>query len=403
MSAIGGILYLKNEGIDFNVLNKMHRSLALRGRKYSDAFVFNNIGIFYNESDVSEKTNNRQPFIFTRQGYTHALCMDSNGLNVRAAGEKYLFEGIDFLGTLKGAFSLALYDSQRQILLLARDKQGRKPLFYRIYNNKIYFSSEVKGILDGTEVPAIVDCRSLWGHIISPAGIFRAVNMYPDICEVLPGECVIFTKTDMCKFFYRERNDVKAIKPTIKKPYREKIISPYQSFKTDKLQEYLSNALIAFDYPQFDVFMPPVMELLENLYSTEVHSVFFFDETRRKNICYAREREDRLGSFYSINVAGVQTKTVANIDYDCLDKTEKILCKMLTSMNERKMCMLKEAFGEYKPERLIKMLDRKSSEDTERNIRSLGMLYQTADWLESREFKLDNRCDDFYYSALSII
>ncbi len=54
--------------------------------------------------------------------------------------------GVDFIKRLNGIFAFALWDKERQQLLLARDPMGVKPLYYTIVNGFLVFSSELKGI-----------------------------------------------------------------------------------------------------------------------------------------------------------------------------------------------------------------------------------------------------------------
>lgn len=52
--------------------------------------------------------------------------------------------GIDCFNYFDGMFALAIWDKEKQQLVLARDHAGIKPLYYYINNEKLYFASEVK-------------------------------------------------------------------------------------------------------------------------------------------------------------------------------------------------------------------------------------------------------------------
>jgi asparagine synthase (glutamine-hydrolysing) len=56
--------------------------------------------------------------------------------------------GLDFLKKLRGMFALCVYDSEKKILILARDNIGKKPLYYHFDDNGIIFASEIKAILE---------------------------------------------------------------------------------------------------------------------------------------------------------------------------------------------------------------------------------------------------------------
>lgn len=60
-------------------------------------------------------------------------------------------KGKEGLKDFNGFFALALYDKKNQNLLLARDRSGIKPLYYRIKDGCFRFSSDVRGVMVGTE------------------------------------------------------------------------------------------------------------------------------------------------------------------------------------------------------------------------------------------------------------
>jgi asparagine synthase (glutamine-hydrolysing) len=55
------------------------------------------------------------------------------------------------LNKLKGIFAFALWDAQTEELLLARDHVGVKPLYYALKEDILYFSSELGGVIEGTQ------------------------------------------------------------------------------------------------------------------------------------------------------------------------------------------------------------------------------------------------------------
>ena len=71
----------------------------------------------------------------------------------------YLYEelGEDFLEVLNGMFALAIWDSRRQRLLLARDHAGIKPLYYWQDGRRLYFASEIKALVQAPEVKRELD------------------------------------------------------------------------------------------------------------------------------------------------------------------------------------------------------------------------------------------------------
>lgn len=71
---------------------------------------------------------------------------------------------------LNGMFVFALYDTEQQILFLARDRAGEKPLYYHYANGTLRFASELKGLLADPTLPRRInpeslDCYLLMGFV----------------------------------------------------------------------------------------------------------------------------------------------------------------------------------------------------------------------------------------------
>jgi asparagine synthase (glutamine-hydrolysing) len=73
--------------------------------------------------------------------------------------------GVDCLARLKGMFALALFDAKCRTLLLARDRAGEKPLYYRAQAGEIRFASELKGLLADPDLARRVDAESFEAYL----------------------------------------------------------------------------------------------------------------------------------------------------------------------------------------------------------------------------------------------
>jgi asparagine synthase (glutamine-hydrolysing) len=85
---------------------------------------------------------------------------------------------------LRGMFAFALWDRRRRRLLIARDRVGKKPLFYADRDGEFWFGSEVKAILEDPEVPRDVDSQAIdaylrFGYVPDPQSSFHALRKLP--------------------------------------------------------------------------------------------------------------------------------------------------------------------------------------------------------------------------------
>ncbi|HLQ67525.1 MAG TPA: asparagine synthase (glutamine-hydrolyzing), partial [Candidatus Limnocylindrales bacterium] len=92
--------------------------------------------------------------------------------------------GPEALQQLTGMFALAVFDTKARVLLLARDRMGKKPLYWHDDGSRIVFASELKALLLHPGVPRDVDESAVvesltFGYITSPRSIWKGVNKLP--------------------------------------------------------------------------------------------------------------------------------------------------------------------------------------------------------------------------------
>lgn len=114
-----------------------------------------------------------------RRGHTFRT-----GSDVEVILHLYEEHGDRFLEHLSGMYGIALWDARRKRLILARDRLGQKPLYYRAGNGSLEFASEVKALLAVSrsapeiDVDAVRDYLSL-GYAVAPATIFKGIRKLP--------------------------------------------------------------------------------------------------------------------------------------------------------------------------------------------------------------------------------
>src|SRR5579862_4462391 len=87
---------------------------------------------------------------------------------------------------MRGMFAFALWDSRKRRLLLARDRLGVKPLYYRLEPGRIVFASELRALRELCEQPLEVNSQSVYDffgfrYVPSPHTFYKGVE------KLLPG------------------------------------------------------------------------------------------------------------------------------------------------------------------------------------------------------------------------
>ena len=150
------------------------------------AIVFN--GEIYNFEEIRSTLE--------KKGYTFFSNCDTE-----VVLKAYLEYGEFFLQHLNGMFAIAIYDFRNDLLLLARDRLGKKPLYYYKKNKTIVFSSELKPIMQypyfQKKIRADIIARYLVrSTIVSPDTIFE------DTYKLRPGEYIIYKDGTVNKKMY---------------------------------------------------------------------------------------------------------------------------------------------------------------------------------------------------------
>jgi asparagine synthase (glutamine-hydrolysing) len=91
--------------------------------------------------------------------------------------------GQSFVSKLNGMFAIALWDSTKKKLILARDRMGIKPLYYAVRGDTLLFASETKAILQAP-IERTVDLHSLYtilnlGYVPGERTLLEGVSKLP--------------------------------------------------------------------------------------------------------------------------------------------------------------------------------------------------------------------------------
>jgi len=142
--------------------------------------------------------------------------------------------GPEALGRLAGMFAFAIWDGRSGRLLLARDRLGKKPLYWFFDGETFAFASELKGLLPAFPGPREIDPEALsdylqLGYVPEPRTIFKGIR------KLRPAEHLVFDGREPVTKRYWEPVEIAA------RPPRE--AAPTDSGRDEQLEELLKQAV----------------------------------------------------------------------------------------------------------------------------------------------------------------
>ncbi|CAN0189444.1 unnamed protein product, partial [Phaeothamnion confervicola] len=96
----------------------------------------------------------------------------------------YLEYGDEFATHMHGMFAASIWDEQKSRGLLARDRAGKKPLYYMVHDGALWYASEIKALLQVPGFVRRIDEEALhhylsYKNVPSPGTIFQGISQLP--------------------------------------------------------------------------------------------------------------------------------------------------------------------------------------------------------------------------------
>ena len=202
MCGIAGILDLRGRGVGRPQVERLCARLVHRGPDEGGAYADGPVALGQRRLSIIDLSGGHQPMgnedgtvwitfngeIYNfqelrpeleRQGHRFATSSDTEVIL-----HAYEQHGEDCLSRFRGMFAFAIWDANRRRLFLARDRVGKKPLFYAEADGQFVFASELQALLQHPGVsreldPAAVDDYLTYGYVPAPATAFRGVYKLP--------------------------------------------------------------------------------------------------------------------------------------------------------------------------------------------------------------------------------
>jgi asparagine synthase (glutamine-hydrolysing) len=188
--------------VDHGLIKRMCDVVRHRGPDSQGTFVEDGVGIGVQRLAVIDLDTGDQP-VYNEDG-TVVVALNGEIYNYRELRDRlsrsghrfrtrtdtevivHLYEdhGEACVEHLRGMFAFALWDRSRRSLLLARDRVGKKPLFYAHRDGVLWFGSEAKSLLQDPELPravdaAAIDCFLGLGYVPQPLSAFAGLRKLP--------------------------------------------------------------------------------------------------------------------------------------------------------------------------------------------------------------------------------
>lgn len=149
----------------------------------------------------------------------------------------YLIHGKNMLTQLEGMFSLAIWDSEQKELLLARDRFGKKPLYWWLSTekNSLVFSSEVRPILAANLFKPQLN-KAVLGQYLQYQTVFDPNTLVAEVYQLPAGNFCVVSMSDQGKIslqinpYYQRQNEITKNNPT--KSYEHAVKTTRDLFET---------------------------------------------------------------------------------------------------------------------------------------------------------------------------
>lgn len=203
MCGIAGIFHLNGAPVSLIILRKMTDAIAHRGPDGEGFYIESFVGLGHRRLAIIDLSPAGHQPMLTKDGqYSISyngevynfqelrLELEALGYHFRSRTDSevvlyaYAEWGVQTLGRFNGMYAFAIWDQQRQELLLVCDRYGIKPLYYTLQGNILLFGSEVKAILAHPAYHTAMDKEALleyftFQNFFTDRTLFAGVKLLP--------------------------------------------------------------------------------------------------------------------------------------------------------------------------------------------------------------------------------
>ncbi len=194
------------------VLNSMNQVMIHRGPDTGDIFLDSSMGLCHRRLSIIDLSEDgRQPM--TSSDGRYAIVFNGEIYNFLELREKLSNKGYNFctktdtevllvifkeygpacLDKIRGMFAFAIWDRYEKKLFAARDRIGKKPLYFYFDKDRFAFSSEIKSLLEIKSISKEIDPTAIADYL-KYLFIPHPKSIYKNISKLEPGHYLLFEK-----------------------------------------------------------------------------------------------------------------------------------------------------------------------------------------------------------------
>src|ERR1700720_3835811 len=175
----GQFNFARTEPVESETIRRMTQTMIHRGPDDEGYFLSGRLGLGFRRLSIIDLAGGHQPMsdpeetvwvilngeIYNFKELRAELEQRGHSFRTRSDTEViihgYKEWGTEVLNHLKGMFGVAIWDAEKQRLVVARDAMGIKLIYYRIANGQLTFGSEIRPVIAAGSYKPDVDPTAL--------------------------------------------------------------------------------------------------------------------------------------------------------------------------------------------------------------------------------------------------
>ena len=209
MCGICGIYNFRTKApVNLDLLKAMNDTMVHRGPDDEGFYISGPVGLGHRRLSIIDLKGGKQPManedqtiwvVFNGEIYNfpelHDYLVKKGHIFETRSDTEVIIHMYEEVGercfeSFRGMFAIALWDAKKRRVVLARDRVGKKPLFYLYDGVRLVFGSEMKAILQAPEIPKEIDLEALsdyFSFLYVPA----PKSIYKHIRKIRPGHYAV--------------------------------------------------------------------------------------------------------------------------------------------------------------------------------------------------------------------